>query len=127
MRQSGTLRARTGRGAGRLAAMAGFVLLLSSVVGAAATDVGASSTTTTVPLSSSAEFLSPSGNASCEIDWNRAGLTEVYCQTLSPPRSVTMSANGTFTTCSGVSCLGNPADNAPTLAYVAPPERAVPV
>jgi hypothetical protein len=36
---------------------------------------------------------------------------------MSPAQSVTMSSAGSVTVCSGVGCLGNPADNASTLAY----------
>jgi hypothetical protein len=63
------------------------------------------------------EFLSPSGNISCEVDYQRAGLTQVYCQTVTPPRSVTMGVTGTYTTCTGQQCLGNPGAGTPTLAY----------
>lgn len=63
------------------------------------------------------EFLSPSGNISCEVDYHRAGLTEVYCQTGSPPRSVTMDASGAYTTCTGQHCLGNAGTDTPTLVY----------
>jgi hypothetical protein len=63
------------------------------------------------------EFLSPSGNISCEIDNGYVGLHQVYCQTFSPPRSVTMFASGMLKKCSGDKCLGNPADGTPTLAY----------
>jgi hypothetical protein len=63
------------------------------------------------------EFLSPSGNISCEVDYQRAGLTQVYCQTATPPRSVTMGATGKYTTCTGSQCLGNPGTGTPTLAY----------
>jgi hypothetical protein len=58
------------------------------------------------------EFLSPSGNISCEVS-----LTKVYCQTGAPAQSVTMTAAGQYTTCAGVTCLGNPGENTPTLAY----------
>jgi hypothetical protein len=72
-----------------------------------------------VPMQTAAggEFLSPSGNVSCEVDYQRAGLTQVYCQTASPPRSVTMGAAGKYTTCSGDQCLGNSGTGTPTLAY----------
>jgi hypothetical protein len=72
-----------------------------------------------VPMQTSAggEFLSPSGNISCEVDYQRAGLTQVYCQTATPARSVTMGAAGKYTTCSGDQCLGNPGTGTPTLAY----------
>ena len=58
------------------------------------------------------EFLSPSGNISCEVS-----LTTVYCQTDTPARSVTMTAVGQYKTCNGVTCLGNPGEKTPTLAY----------
>jgi len=72
-----------------------------------------------VPLQTPAggEFLSPSGNISCEIDNGYAGLHQVYCQTFSPPESVTMSTRGVLKKCAGEKCLGNPAVNAPTLPY----------
>jgi hypothetical protein len=63
------------------------------------------------------EFVSPSGNISCEVDYGRVGLTTAYCQTGTPPRSVTMSPTGTYTTCSGQQCLGNVGPDAPILAY----------
>jgi hypothetical protein len=58
------------------------------------------------------EFLSPSGNISCEVS-----LATVYCQTDTPARSVTMTVTGKYTTCAGVTCLGNPGEKTPTLAY----------
>ena len=72
-----------------------------------------------VPLQTRAggEFLSPSGNISCEVDNGYAGLHQVYCQTFSPPASVTMSTRGVLRKCAGQRCLGNPALNAPTLPY----------
>ena len=74
---------------------------------------------TLVPMQTAAggEFLSPSGNISCEVDYNRAGLTQVYCQTGTPPRSATMGVTGKYTTCTGQQCLGNPGTGTPTLAY----------
>jgi hypothetical protein len=63
------------------------------------------------------EFLSPSGNISCEVDYQRAGLNQAYCQSATPARSVTMGAAGSYTTCAGEHCLGNPGDGSPTLAY----------
>ncbi len=74
---------------------------------------------TLVPMQTTAggEFLSPSGNISCEVDYHRAGLTQVYCQTATPARSVTMSVAGTYKTCTGQQCLGNPGTGTPTLAY----------
>ena len=72
-----------------------------------------------VPMQTAAggEFLSPSGNISCEVDYHRAGLTQVYCQTGTPPRSATMGVTGKYTTCTGEQCLGNPGTGTPTLAY----------
>jgi hypothetical protein len=74
---------------------------------------------TLVPMQTAAggEFLSPSGNISCEVDYHRAGLTQVYCQTVTPPLSVTMGVAGKYTTCTGQQCLGNPGTDTPTLAY----------
>ena len=63
------------------------------------------------------EFLSPSGNISCEVDYQQAGLTKAYCQTATPARSVSMGASGGYTTCTGQQCLGNPGTGTPTLAY----------
>jgi hypothetical protein len=63
------------------------------------------------------EFLSPSGNISCEIDNGYIGLHQVYCQTISPPESVVLSLTGTFKVCKGQRCLGNPGVNTPVLAY----------
>ena len=63
------------------------------------------------------EFLSPSGNISCEVDYQSDGLTKAYCQTATPARSVSMDAAGKYTTCTGQQCLGNPGDGTPTLAY----------
>jgi hypothetical protein len=41
----------------------------------------------------------------------------IYCQTMSPPQSVHMSADGTLTPCTGEGCEGNPGIGTPTLAY----------
>jgi len=75
--------------------------------------------TTLVPMQTATggEFLSPSGNISCEVDVGRAGLTSAYCQTGTPPQSVKMDPTGSYTTCIGDQCLGNPDSEAPTLAY----------
>jgi hypothetical protein len=74
---------------------------------------------TRVPMQTAAggEFLSPSGNISCEVDYHRAGLTQVYCQTVTPAQSVTMNATGGYKPCKGEQCLGNPGTGTPTLAY----------
>ena len=55
-------------------------------------------------------FYSPTKNISCQIlpDY-------VYCQTWTPPRSVTMTTDGSYKTCEG--CLGDPGEHTPVLAY----------
>ena len=63
------------------------------------------------------EFVSPSGNISCEVDYNRDGVMAAYCETGTPPQSVTMGVTGTYTTCTGELCLSNPGMDTPTLAY----------
>lgn len=77
-----------------------------------------STTTVTVPLETptGGEFYSPSKNISCEID-DTTSLQQVFCQTMSPPQSVTMKADGTLTKCAGQQCLGNPGEDTPTLPY----------
>jgi hypothetical protein len=67
--------------------------------------------------SAGGEFQSPSGNITCEVDYHRTSLTQAYCQTGTPARSVTMSAAGTYKTCTGERCLGNSGDGTPTLGY----------
>ena len=64
-------------------------------------------------------FLSPSRNISCEINYKRdPGISdEAYCQTYSPPQSAHLSTGGVVTSCTGVSCVGNPGEGTPTLAY----------
>ncbi len=53
------------------------------------------------------EFRAPSGNISCGVYYNMAGLTQAYCQTTKPAESVTMGLTGRYTTCTGEHCLGN--------------------
>src|ERR1700749_4977789 len=98
----------------------------SSAVGAPAVKTASSSAVPTaarsaalVPMQTAAggEFQSPSGNIKCEGDYHRAGRTQVYCQTVTPPRSVTMGVAGKYKTCAGSQCLGNPGTGTPTLAY----------
>lgn len=67
-------------------------------------------------------FLSPSGNISCELDEAAPAGTQgsaalAYCQSISPPQSVRLDADGSLTPCTGVSCLGNPPQDTPTLSY----------
>jgi len=63
------------------------------------------------------EFLSPSNNISCEVDYHRDGITGAYCETFNPPESVKMSVTGTYAVCKGQMCQSNPGENTPTLAY----------
>ncbi len=75
---------------------------------------------TLVPQTSTGtEFFSPSKNISCEIDSNfgPSAITSTLCLTISPPKSVTLGADGTLTECTGVTCLSNAGENTPTLAY----------
>jgi hypothetical protein len=58
------------------------------------------------------EFVSPTGNISCEVH-----LTSAYCQTGEPSQSVTMGVTGTYKICTGPTCTGNAGENTPTLAY----------
>ncbi len=100
----------------------------STTTTSAATSTTSGSTTssttqtsgTLVPQTSTGtEFLSPSKNISCEIDSNfgPSAITSTLCLTLSPPKSVTLGADGTLTECTGVTCLSNAGENTPTLGY----------
>jgi hypothetical protein len=72
-----------------------------------------------VPQTSSAtEFYSPSKNISCELDnGGPSALTQAFCLTISPPKSVTLKTDSSLTECTGVNCLGNAGVNTPTLGY----------
>lgn len=69
------------------------------------------------PSPTNQEFLSPSGNISCEIDSGGGASTAAYCQTMSPAQSVTLSSSGSVKVCVGDSCVGNPGEGTPTVAY----------
>ncbi|GAA3277309.1 hypothetical protein Dvina_31865 [Dactylosporangium vinaceum] len=84
---------------------------------AAATKTTTGSTLVPMQRSTGGSFLSPSGNISCEIHFQDAGLTEAYCQTFTPASSVRLDATGTYKTCTQGSCIGNPGEGTPTLAY----------
>lgn len=63
-------------------------------------------------------FYSPSHRIDCEIDTGgRTGPDSVYCKTVEPAQSASMDDHGTVTTCAGVSCLGDAAEDTPTLSY----------
>jgi hypothetical protein len=72
----------------------------------------------TIPLETgtAGEFYAPGKNISCEID-DSASLHQVYCETISPPQSVTMALDGTLTPCTGEQCLSNAGLHTPTLPY----------
>jgi hypothetical protein len=83
-----------------------------------AAPVSIPNTTATTTTATIADFLSPTGNISCEIDYQRSGLAEgAYCQTISPPQSATLSPDGSYASCTGSNCIGNPGIGTPTLAY----------
>jgi hypothetical protein len=83
-----------------------------------ATPAGAASPGVPMQTTTGGEFLSPTRNISCEINHQRSGVPDgVYCQTFSPPQSVKMSPDGSFTTCTGSNCVGNPGIGTPILAY----------
>jgi hypothetical protein len=98
----------------------------TSTSGAAATTstaVSTSTTTTTAatvtpvpcPSAGSAtvcEFYSPTQNISCEID-----PTTELCLTLQPPQAAHLAADGTYTTCTGATCLSNAGVGTQSLAY----------
>jgi hypothetical protein len=70
------------------------------------------------PWSSQCNFLSPSRNISCEIDYRFHGAPDaVFCYSITPPQSVTMYPGGAFTPCPGENCLANAAQGTPTLEY----------
>jgi hypothetical protein len=75
-------------------------------------------TTSTFPLQTATrgEFFSPTKNISCEID-DTSTIRQVFCETISPPRSVTMTVVGSLTQCAGQQCLGNAGEDTPTLPY----------
>jgi len=77
-----------------------------------------STTTVTVRLWSpkGGEFLAP-GTISCEVDNGYVNAHQVYCQTVTPAQSVTLSLKGKLKKCVGQKCIGNPADNAVNLPY----------
>jgi hypothetical protein len=95
-----------------VAAAIGF-LVVGSCVGTPAASADKPACT-----ASECAFLSPSRNISCEVNYQRSGLSDdAYCQTMEPPQSVQLSPTGVVAPCKGTSCLGNPAENTPTLAY----------
>lgn len=63
-------------------------------------------------------FVSPSGNISCELDFQRAGLPDTaYCVSREPQQSVSMNPAGVLDVCDGESCMSDPPLEATTLRY----------
>jgi hypothetical protein len=64
-------------------------------------------------------FHSPSGNISCEIDYQRGYGTQdsAYCVSGTPPQHVSMNPDGVLTVCTGESCMSNGPEDAVTLPY----------
>jgi serine/threonine-protein kinase len=64
-------------------------------------------------------FQSPSGNISCEIDYQRgSGMSDTaYCVSFRPLQNVAMNSDGVLTVCTGESCGSNPPVGEPTLPY----------
>ncbi len=96
-----------------------------------------SPTTTTIPgvptpfvpmqTATGGEFVSPSGNIGCEVDFGPTN-EGALCLTFSPPRSVHMTVDGVLTQCIGQQCLSNAGLGTPTLAYgTADRRRSLPV
>lgn len=65
----------------------------------------------------SARFVSPSRNLSCEMADGDARGSYVHCQSKSRPHSVRMTPTGRLKLCRGVGCLGDPASNTRMLGY----------
>jgi hypothetical protein len=65
----------------------------------------------------SCSFTTASRTISCEMDFERSdGVPDqTYCQSTTPPQSVTMSLIGEMKTCTGESCLGNAGQGTPIL------------
>jgi len=97
----------------------------TSTTAAATTTTGSPTSTTVsgvpmpfVPMQTATggEFVSPSGNISCEVDFSPTN-EGALCLTVQPPRSVNMTVDGTLTQCVGVQCLSNAGVDTPILAY----------
>lgn len=65
----------------------------------------------------SARFVSPSRNLSCELADGDARGSYVQCQSKSRAHSVRMTPTGRLRLCRGVGCLGDPAPNTRVLGY----------
>jgi hypothetical protein len=76
-------------------------------------------TSASPPARTTASFYSPSRNLGCEMDDGRTGVpSQVYCQSLKKPHSVTLRLDGRLRICrNGVRCLGNAGEHTPILHY----------
>lgn len=58
------------------------------------------------------------GNISCELDFQRAGLPDTaYCVSRQPPQSVSMNPEWEFDVCDGENCMSDPPLEATTSHY----------
>jgi hypothetical protein len=80
----------------------------STTAKAAVTSVPCPSTGSTTVC----EFYSPTKNISCEID-----PAEQLCLTVNPPQAAHLQPDGTYTTCTGETCLSNAGLKTGVLAY----------
>lgn len=62
-------------------------------------------------------FRSPTGNIQCQLEFHDSGSTGASCQTVTPPRSVTLQPDGRTRICRGQRCIGNASENFVTLRY----------
>jgi hypothetical protein len=63
-------------------------------------------------------FFAPGNTTSCELDVGMPTIgSAAYCQTYPHTESATLRPNGKLTICHGISCIGNPPDQVPTLVY----------
>lgn len=63
-------------------------------------------------------FVSPTGNLGCQItDRVDYAPNQVFCQSFNRPQVVRMGLNGRLRICRAERCLGNPAEDTPTLGY----------
>ena len=63
-------------------------------------------------------FFAPGTTTSCELDFNMPKIgSAAFCQTYPHTESATLRPNGKLTICHGITCIGNPPDQVPTLVY----------
>lgn len=89
----------------------------SSTTASGSTTTSTTAVVTSVPCPSAGsttvcEFYSPTKNISCEINTSNA-----LCLTITPARSATLAADGTYMACQGETCLSNAGLGTQSLAY----------